>query len=422
MRRAFCFSRSCSRYSLSLVRPRPCSPGGYGRISIGHFGDSHLLPLRNSFIFSRRQRRQSGPVSRAISSLAPSSCSPSDPTTLGRAAAVVRLRGDVLDLTDLQAGRLQRADRRLAPGTRALDEDVDPAHAVLLRLAARVLRRELGGERGRLAGALETDVARGRPRDDVPQRIADGHDRVVERALDVGVPVGDVLLLLAPDLLDAGGRTSPGRHFWRLLLPSGLLLAGDGLLRPLAGPRVGLGALAVHGQAAAVPDALVAADLDLAADVLRHLAAQVALDPVVGVDVVAQPDEVLVGEVADAHVTADAGGGQGSVRAGLADAVDVRERDLQPLLAGEIDAGEACHAGRCSISVRGGLPPARPLCLLGRLRLRRRRPQPAGWAPASDRGWPVARGRAPGGRRRSGRVLLALALLVAQVLADHHDA
>src|SRR6478672_8559048 len=62
MRRAFCFSRSWSRYSLSLVRPRPCSPGGYGRISIGHFGDSHLLPLRNSFIFSRRQRRQSAPV------------------------------------------------------------------------------------------------------------------------------------------------------------------------------------------------------------------------------------------------------------------------------------------------------------------------------------------------------------------------
>src|SRR4051812_24176032 len=29
---------------------------------MGHFGDSHLAPLRNSFIFSRRQRLQSGPV------------------------------------------------------------------------------------------------------------------------------------------------------------------------------------------------------------------------------------------------------------------------------------------------------------------------------------------------------------------------
>src|SRR3954463_5198017 len=34
---------------------------------MGHFGDSHLLPLRNSFIFSRRQRRQSAPVYLAMS-------------------------------------------------------------------------------------------------------------------------------------------------------------------------------------------------------------------------------------------------------------------------------------------------------------------------------------------------------------------
>ena len=62
MRAHFCFSRFCRRYSLSFERPRPCSPGGYGRISMGHFGESHLLPFRNSFIFSRRQRLQSAPV------------------------------------------------------------------------------------------------------------------------------------------------------------------------------------------------------------------------------------------------------------------------------------------------------------------------------------------------------------------------
>jgi hypothetical protein len=35
---------------------------GVGRRSIGHFIVSHLAPLRKSFIFSRRQRRQTGPV------------------------------------------------------------------------------------------------------------------------------------------------------------------------------------------------------------------------------------------------------------------------------------------------------------------------------------------------------------------------
>ena len=62
MRRAFCFSRIWSRYSLSFERFRPCSPGGYGRISIGHFGESHLEPLRKSLTFSRRHSLQSAPV------------------------------------------------------------------------------------------------------------------------------------------------------------------------------------------------------------------------------------------------------------------------------------------------------------------------------------------------------------------------
>ena len=72
-----------------------------------------------------------------------------------------------------------------------------------------------------------------------------------------------------------------------------------------------MGALAVDRQTAAVPQSLVAADLDLAADVGGHLAAEVALHPEVLVDVVAQLQQVLVTEVLDAQVGADAGRGQG---------------------------------------------------------------------------------------------------------------
>src|SRR5205823_3532261 len=86
----------------------------------------------------------------------------------------------------------------------------------------------------------------------------------------------------------------------------GLLLAGHGLLRALAGAGVGLGALPVYRQAAAVPQTLVAADLDLATDVGRDLATQVTLDAVVGVDVVAQPDQVLITQVPGSQVRADA--------------------------------------------------------------------------------------------------------------------
>src|ERR671920_1729433 len=136
----------------------------------------------------------------------------SDPAALLGAAAVVRLRRHVLDLPDLEARGLQGADGRLATGARALHEDVDLAHAVLLRLARRVLGSHLRRERRGLARALEADVAGGGPADDVPGRVGDRHDRVVERALDVRGAVGDVLLLLAADLLGTSRGASPGRH------------------------------------------------------------------------------------------------------------------------------------------------------------------------------------------------------------------
>src|SRR3954471_3890839 len=130
--------------------------------------------------------------------------SPLDPTTLGGTASVVRLRRDVGDLADLQARGLQRTDGGLPAGTGALDEHVDLAHAVLHRPACSGLSGQLRGERGRLAGALEAHLTRGGPGDDRTGRVGDRHDGVVEGALDVRLPVGDVLAFLAPDLLYCG--------------------------------------------------------------------------------------------------------------------------------------------------------------------------------------------------------------------------
>ncbi len=98
-------------------------------------------------------------------------------------------------------------------------------------------------------------------------------------------------------------------------------------------------------QAAAVPDARVTADLDLAADVGGNLATEVTLDLEMGVEVLAQSDDVIVTEVAGAQVGADARCCEGFLGAGTAYTVDVGERDLHPLLAGEVDAGKSCHPG-----------------------------------------------------------------------------
>src|SRR3954451_681134 len=320
----------------------------------------------------------------------------SDSAPLGRAAAVVRNRGDVLDRADLEAGRLQAPDSGLTAGAGTLDEHVDLAHPVLHRLAGRVLGGHLRGERRGLAGAFEPDVAGAGPGDDGAVRVADRHDRVVEGALDVRVAVRDVLLLLAPHLLATGAGSLLRRHELssRLLL-AGLLLAGDRAARSLAGAGVGVGALAVHREATTMPDALVGADLDLAPDVLGDLAAEVTLDPVVAVDPVAKPRDLFVGQVAHPGVRADAGLGQRLARAGPADAVDVGQRDLTPLLAGEVDAGEACHERTVS-SCSGGRCPHRP-------RL--------SWAAFRPTGPRPPTGGSPGLRTRSGVRLVVLVLL-----------
>src|SRR5215217_5927670 len=229
----------------------------------------------------------------------------SDAAPLGRAAAIVGDGGDVLDALDLQAGGLQGADGRLPARAGALDEHVDLADAVLLGPAGGLLGRQLGRERGRLARALEADIARRRPRDRVALGVGDGHERVVEAGLDVGV---------------------------------------------------GVGALAAHRQPSAVPDPLVAADLDLALDVLLDLAAQVALDLVVGVDPLPQADDLLLGQVADAGVGVHPGALDGLDGAGPAEAEDVGEADLHPLVAGEVDAGDACHV--CSVPPAPAISPA----------------------------------------------------------------
>ena len=97
------------------------------------------------------------------------------------------------------------------------------------------------------------------------------------------------------------------------------------------------------GQALAVADPLVAADLHLPLDVLGDVPAQVALDLQVGVDVVAEPGDLLVGQVPDPGVGAGLGGRADLLRGRPADAEDVGEGDLQPLLAGDVHAGDTGH-------------------------------------------------------------------------------
>src|SRR5580658_6223498 len=264
---------------------------------------------------------------------------PSDPAPLLGAAAVVGNGRHVLDADDLDAGRRERPDGGLATRAGAPHQDVHLAHAVLHGPAGAGLGRQLGGEGGRLAGALEADVAGRSPGEHVAVGIGDGDDGVVERALDVGDAVGDVLAL--PLAGSAGTRLLGGLGGHLLAY---LLLPGDGLLRALAGPGVRVGALAVDREAAAVTHPLVAVDLHLALDVLGDVAAQVTFDAQVGVDVVAQADDLLVGQITHPGVRVDLGLRADLLGLRLTDAEDVGEGDLESFLPGDVHTGNTGHA------------------------------------------------------------------------------
>src|SRR5687768_13246756 len=91
-------------------------------------------------------------------------------------------------------------------------------------------------------------------------------------------------------------------------------------------------------------DPAVAADLHQPLDRLGALAAEVALNGEVTVDQVAQLGDLVLGEVADVGVRADAELGEEPVRRGPADPVDVGEADLDALVEGDVDPGDTSQS------------------------------------------------------------------------------
>src|SRR3990167_5232263 len=105
---------------------------------MAHLTVSQRVPLRKSFMPSRRHSLHFGPMNRDMAVLL-------DPALLLGAAAVVRQRRHVLDRADVETRRLQGTDRALTARTGTLDAHVDLAHAELARLGGALLRGALRG-------------------------------------------------------------------------------------------------------------------------------------------------------------------------------------------------------------------------------------------------------------------------------------
>jgi hypothetical protein len=100
-----------------------------------------------------------------------------------------------------------------------------------------------------------------------------------------------------------------------------------------------------------VADAAVGADLGEPLDGLLPVAAQVALDLEVRVDVVAELRDLFVGEVLDLRVGVEPELGGDLPGGRLADPVDVGQPDLEALLVREVDSGDACDGSALPLLV-----------------------------------------------------------------------
>src|ERR1700688_3319325 len=118
-----------------------------------------------------------------------------NPAPFGRPASIMRNRRRVLDGPDFNSGRGQRADSRFATRTRATYSNVNGANAVIAGQTGSVRCGLLRGKRSALTGAAEAKRARALPRQHIAGHIGYGHDRVVERSLNVNQSVWDVLAL-----------------------------------------------------------------------------------------------------------------------------------------------------------------------------------------------------------------------------------
>src|SRR5690242_5938844 len=111
-----------------------------------------------------------------------------------------------------------------------------------------------------------------------------------------------------------------------------------------------------------MPDAAIAVDLDQPLDVHVNVAAEIALDLKVAVNKLAQPRDLVLGQILRPRVRVHPRRGQNLFAGHLTDAEDIRQRNLDALVAGDIYPGDSGHAPdppRCLPTSRWP-PPAVP--------------------------------------------------------------
>ncbi len=120
----------------------------------------------------------------------------------------MRNRRDIADQGKIEADRLQRTHRRLAPGTGTFNKDLDFFEPVAHRLSRCVLCDQLRRIRRALARTFKTNFPGARPADHISIQIRNRDDGVVKGRInmrDAGMNVLGPFCLNNLGLLDVVG-------------------------------------------------------------------------------------------------------------------------------------------------------------------------------------------------------------------------
>ena len=129
-----------------------------------------------------------------------------------------------------------------------------------------------------------------------------------------------------------------------------LLADADAPARTTPRARVGSRALAPDRHATTVAQPAIAPNVHQPLDVQRHLAAEVAFDPVFLVDDLSQAVDLFVGQITNSGIWIDPRALEKLLTGVESNAVDIRQRRLDTLLARKVDSGNSRHIGRPSIA------------------------------------------------------------------------
>ena|SRR5437867_1413975 len=117
----------------------------------------------------------------------------------------------------------------------------------------------------------------------------------------------------------------------------------DGLARSFPGARIRMGPLPPNRQTLTVAEPAVRAHINVTLNIRRYVTSKIALDFITLINDLTDPDHLVVREIVALGIELNPGRLKNFPRGISPDPVDISERNLHPLIFGQVHSSDARH-------------------------------------------------------------------------------